>query len=74
MVRAQLGMKELPEPSDAADALAVALCSLRADKLERQLGVRRQNEFRIAKARSPKQANGGGHATLGRGARIQPNR
>ena len=74
MVRAQLGMKELPEPSDAADALAVALCSLQADKLERNLGVRRGNEFRIAKARSPKQVNGAGNATLGRGARIQPNR
>ena len=72
MVRAQLGMKELPEPSDAADALALALCSLQ-DELERHLGVRRENEFRIAKARLPKQAKGAGHATLGRGARIQSN-
>jgi len=74
MVRAQLGMKELPEPSDAADALAVALCSLQADKLERHLGVRRENEFRVAKAHARKQANGAGHATARRGARIQPNR
>ena len=28
MVRLQLGLKETPEPSDAADALAVALCHI----------------------------------------------
>jgi crossover junction endodeoxyribonuclease RuvC len=28
MVKMQLGLKEVPEPSDAADALAVALCHL----------------------------------------------
>lgn len=39
MVRAQLGMKELPEPPDAADALAVALCHLQADQLERRFGL-----------------------------------
>jgi hypothetical protein len=40
MVKAQLGMKEVPEPSDAADALAVALCHLQTDQLERRFGVR----------------------------------
>jgi crossover junction endodeoxyribonuclease RuvC len=29
MVRLQLGMKEVPQPADASDALAVALCHLR---------------------------------------------
>ena len=29
MVRLQLGLSQVPEPSDAADALAVALCHLR---------------------------------------------
>ncbi len=29
MVRLQLGLSEVPEPTDAADALAVALCHLR---------------------------------------------
>jgi crossover junction endodeoxyribonuclease RuvC len=29
MVRLQLGLSQLPEPSDAADALAVAICHLR---------------------------------------------
>ena len=39
MVRAQLGLQELPEPSDAADALAVALCHLQTDRLEQRFGV-----------------------------------
>lgn len=30
MVRAQLGLRDLPEPTDAADALAVALCHAHA--------------------------------------------
>jgi Holliday junction resolvasome RuvABC endonuclease subunit len=28
MVKLQLGLDEIPEPNDAADALAVALCHL----------------------------------------------
>jgi crossover junction endodeoxyribonuclease RuvC len=32
MVRALLAMNEIPEPSDAADALAVALCHLQAEQ------------------------------------------
>ncbi len=34
MVMFQLGLEELPEPSDAADALAVALCHLQAVHLD----------------------------------------
>lgn len=74
MVGAQLGMKELPEPSDAADALAVALCYLQADQLERRFGLPKENDARATKAGSRKQAAPAGHATLVRGARIQPNR
>ena len=37
MVRLQLGLSQVPEPSDAADALAVALCHLRETHLERLL-------------------------------------
>ena len=74
MVRAQLGMKELPEPSDAADALAVALCYLEADRMEKRFGLQRESETARAKPRSRNQANGAGHATPVRGARIQPNR
>ena len=39
MVRALLSMDETPEPSDAADALAVALCHLQADQVRRRFGV-----------------------------------
>jgi crossover junction endodeoxyribonuclease RuvC len=39
MVRALLGMQEIPEPSDAADALAVALCHVQAERYERRFGV-----------------------------------
>ena len=34
MVRLQLGLAEVPQPSDAADALAVAICHLRAMQLQ----------------------------------------
>lgn len=37
MVRALLGMSETPEPADAADALAVALCHIQAAHFRRQL-------------------------------------
>jgi crossover junction endodeoxyribonuclease RuvC len=39
MVRALLSMKETPEPSDAADALAVALCHLQAEQARRRFGL-----------------------------------
>ncbi len=37
MVRLQLGLAEVPQPSDAADALAVALCHLQETHLARLL-------------------------------------
>jgi len=39
MVRALLGMTETPEPADAADALAVALCHLQAEESYRRFGA-----------------------------------
>jgi crossover junction endodeoxyribonuclease RuvC len=41
MVRALLTMNETPEPSDAADALAVALCHIQAEELHRRFGLPR---------------------------------
>ncbi len=38
MVRLQLGLEEIPEPNDAADALAVALCHLSEAHIEDLLG------------------------------------
>jgi crossover junction endodeoxyribonuclease RuvC len=39
MVRALLEMDETPEPSDAADALAVALCHLQAEQTRQRFGL-----------------------------------
>jgi crossover junction endodeoxyribonuclease RuvC len=39
MVRALLSMAETPEPADAADALAVALCHLQAEQARRRFGL-----------------------------------
>src|SRR5260221_1936172 len=45
MVRALLSMNETPEPSDAADALAVALCHLQAERVRRRFGLPDPNHF-----------------------------
>ncbi len=42
MVRALLSMNETPEPSDAADALAVALCHLQVEQARRRFGLPEQ--------------------------------
>ena len=52
MVRALLSMKETPEPSDAADALAVALCHLQAEQARRRFGLPDSNL--LAKPRVPR--------------------
>jgi crossover junction endodeoxyribonuclease RuvC len=39
MVRALLKMEETPEPSDAADALAVALCHIQGDQFAQRFGL-----------------------------------
>jgi len=43
MVRALLSMNELPEPADAADALAVALCHVQAEQARHRFGLPRMN-------------------------------
>ena len=47
MVRAILSMRETPEPSDAADALAVALCHLQMDRAKRRFGATPAPERRV---------------------------
>src|SRR3974390_1044177 len=75
MVRAQLGLEELPEPSDAADALAVALCHLQADRLERQFGVNRKEiEASNRRRQSGAPLSHPTRATAPRGLRIQSDR
>ena len=77
MVRAQLNLKEIPEPADAADALAVALCHLEADQLERRFGVRKTDlSSATAKPRTRRQtlAKPQTQAPTSRHLRIQPQR
>ena len=45
MVRAILSMDATPEPPDAADALAVALCHLQTEQARRRFGLPREKEF-----------------------------
>jgi hypothetical protein len=66
-------MKELPEPPDAADALAVALCHLQADQLERRFGLRKSSLLPDRSARKTLPAARAGQATT-RDLRIQPVR
>ena len=44
MVKLQLGLSQVPEPNDAADALAIALCHLREVHLENLLADRDKGE------------------------------
>src|SRR5467141_902244 len=52
MVRALLSMNETPEPSDAADALAVALCHLQTEQARRRFGLPGRNVLEKPRARS----------------------
>jgi crossover junction endodeoxyribonuclease RuvC len=56
MVRALLSMTEIPEPSDAADALAVALCHMQTEQARRRFGLPHPEE--TAKPRSRRAAAG----------------
>jgi crossover junction endodeoxyribonuclease RuvC len=74
MVRALLHMKELPEPPDAADALAVALCHLQAEVLERRYGLSRGKKVKTALPRIAVRAAAAIDATPLRSPSIQTNR
>jgi crossover junction endodeoxyribonuclease RuvC len=45
MVRALLSMTVTPEPADAADALAVALCHLQTEQARRRFGLPRKTDL-----------------------------
>ena len=74
MVRALLQMKELPEPADAADALAVALCHLQAEVLERRYGLSQTKKGKLAVPRMDVRAVATGDASPLRSPSIQTNR
>jgi len=48
MVRSLLKLEETPEPSDAADALAVALCHIRGEQFARRFGLEQARSARRA--------------------------
>ena len=74
MVRVQFGLKELPEPCDAADALAVALCHLQADRLERQFGLDQKEGAALGRRRAGNSFTSPARATVPRELRIQSDR
>jgi len=53
MVRALLRMQETPEPADAADALAVALCHIQGEQFARRFGLPPTSARPAAKRRDP---------------------
>jgi len=65
-VRALLSMNETPEPSDAADALAVALCHLQTEQARRRFALPDQKSS--AKRRALRAAVG----SIGLPNQIQP--
>jgi len=71
MVRALLEMKEMPEPSHAADALAVAICHIQTKRFEQRFGIGTGARQAGTIVRSPRGA-GQTHATSQRPAGIQP--
>jgi crossover junction endodeoxyribonuclease RuvC len=58
MVRSQLQMDELPQPHDAADALAVALCHIHTQR----------TQARLARAVAPALQKSGGNGASGKGS------
>ena len=72
MVRALLSMTETPEPADAADALAVALCHLRAEQSRRRFSL---PETKLLKSRAlPLRAASARSATRLPASRIESTR
>jgi crossover junction endodeoxyribonuclease RuvC len=72
MVRALLKMEETPEPSDAADALAVALCHIQGEQFTRRFGLsagpRTSRSQRVAATSAPRRQ------TPARISGLQPSR
>ena|SRR5215472_764244 len=48
MVRSLLGLPEAPQPADAADALAVALCHAQASRMRERMALQSENRWAAA--------------------------
>jgi crossover junction endodeoxyribonuclease RuvC len=73
-VRALLHMEEIPEPADAADALAVALCHLRTEQFEQRFGIQPGVVAKRDLRRAGKTATQKNPVTHARSVGIQPTR
>jgi crossover junction endodeoxyribonuclease RuvC len=73
MVRALLCMTETPEPADAADALAVALCHLQVEQAHLRFGLPPESTARL-KSRVPPGVNAARNATRAALSRIESAR
>ncbi len=74
MVRALLNLEETPEPSHAADALAIGLCYLQARQFEERFGVLKHGDPRQKVSRSSVSPVLRYRATTNRPPRIPTNR
>jgi len=72
MVRALLNMAEIPEPSDAADALAVALCHIQTEQFAQRFGLSGNHRAAIPQRAAPAAAPR--RQTLARTVGLQPSR
>jgi len=73
MVRALLSMTETPEPADAADALAVALCHLQVEQVHLRFGLPTESAARL-KSRVPPAVGAARNATRAALSRIESAR
>jgi len=67
MVRSLLGMTELPEPADAADALAVALCHVQTEQFRVRFAIPEPGTRSAARPAPPR-------VLVSRTARVRPSR
>jgi crossover junction endodeoxyribonuclease RuvC len=63
MVRALLSLSEMPEPADAADALAVALCHIQADQARVRFGISAAGQAAVARPRTARATRRDGRET-----------
>lgn len=74
MVRALLSMTETPEPTDAADALAVALCHVQAEQAHLRFGLPAESSARSKSRVRPVAVTAARGATRAAPSRIESTR
>jgi crossover junction endodeoxyribonuclease RuvC len=72
MVRSLLKMSEMPEPADAADALAVALCHMQNEQFRKRFALPAATG--IGSSRTVRQRGNTTHGGNAEGSRVQPSR